>query len=73
MATNTKRKVAKSKTEPAAVRGARRRADGEQVVYLTAYVSTDLAKRARIRAATRGVTLSALLSDALGEHLAGAA
>lgn len=55
------------------VRGARKRAGGEQVVYLTGYVSTDLARRARVRAAEQGVTLSALLSEALAGHLSGAA
>lgn len=51
------------------MRGARKRADGAQVAYLTAYVSTDLARLARVQAVTRGITISALVADALGAHL----
>ena len=53
-------------------RGTCQRANGGQVVRLVAYVPPDLAKVARLRAVVDGSTVSALVADALGEHLGAA-
>jgi hypothetical protein len=46
------------------IRGYRVRASGD-AVCLTAYVAPDLARAVRLRAATEGRTISALVSEAL--------
>jgi hypothetical protein len=68
MPPKTKAKSLKSKP----VRGARVRADGSAVVCLAAYVPAQLAQAAKIHAIEQGSTVSALVADALGEHLGAA-
>jgi hypothetical protein len=48
------------------------RADGQQVVYLGAYLPPDLAVRTRVHAAQAGETVSSLVAQALEDHLGAA-
>jgi hypothetical protein len=68
---SNRRKPSKAKVTETP-RGARDRAGGGQVVCLVAYVTPQLAQAAKIHAIEQGSTVSALVADALGEHLGAA-
>ncbi len=52
-------------SEPSNVRGLRARKTGDPVVALFTYVPPDVAHAARVRAASDGITLSALVAEGL--------